>query len=315
MTNEASLLIIDSRKRRREALRRRLEQHFDGATESARIHEVSSVQLGLEMLESADVDCILLSRHVGDFSLDALDDLAHRKTRVPVPVILVTDEEDNDLAAEAVAAGAHDVIDASRLGVTEPHRAVRNALDTVRMRRTLEKQRQELERGTAEPARYDAVTELPNRLLFRSHLSRALSRTTDATNTGVMLIGLDGFKAINSSFGHGVGDELLRMVAGRLRHCVRNVDTVARWGGDEFAALLEEMSRPEDAVFVAQRIMYALSSPFVYKGQDLYVTASVASQSIPPTARRGRHCSNTRTRPCMGSSTVVVMAIASIRRR
>ena len=145
----------------------------------------------------------------------------------------------------------------------------------MRMRRTIESQRQALEQGTGEPPKIDSVTELPTRHLLRSNLSQALSRAGDGKITGAMLIGLDGFKAINSAFGRGVGDELLRMVADRLRHCVRNGDMVARWSGDEFAALLEEMSRPEDAVFVAQRIMYALSRPFAFKGQDIYVTASV----------------------------------------
>jgi diguanylate cyclase (GGDEF)-like protein len=80
---------------------------------------------------------------------------------------------------------------------------------------------------------------------------------------------------VNSGFGYDVGNELLRIVAGRLRHSVRNADTIARWGGDEFAALLDTMSRPEDAPFVAQRILYALSRPFVREGQDFYLTASV----------------------------------------
>src|SRR3989304_3484068 len=78
----------------------------------------------------------------------------------------------------------------------------------------------------------------------RPHRPPPRSRAGAAGTTGVLLIGLDEFKAINSSFGHGMGDELLRVVAGRLRHCVRNVDTIARWGGGEFAALLQEMSRP-----------------------------------------------------------------------
>ena len=276
MTSGATILIIDRLRRDRERWKRRLERHLDAG---ARFLEASDIGKGLAIADAGELDCVLVSRRVRDFSLDALDKLGHRENAVAVPVVLMLanddDDDDDDIAQAALDAGAQDIVFSTRSGGTEPYRAVRNALETMRMRRAIESQRQALEQGTDEPPKIDSVTELPTRHLLHSKLSRALSRAGDGKTTGVMLIGLDDFKAINSAFGHGVGDELLRMVAGRLRHCVRNVDMVARWSGDEFAALLEEMSRPEDAVVVAQRIMYALSRPFAFKGQDLYVTASV----------------------------------------
>lgn len=273
MTSEATILIIDRLRRERERWKRRLERHLDAG---AQFLDASDIEKGLAIAKTGEVDCVLLSRHVRDFSLDALDKLVHRENAVALPVVLMLNDDDgDDVAQAALEAGAQDIIFRSRAGGFEPYRAVRNALETMRLRRALESQRKALEQGASDPAKIDAITELATRHLLRSKLSRALSRAGDDKITGVMLIGLDGFKAINSAFGHDVGDQLLRMVASRLRHCVRNVDMVARWGGDEFAALLEEMSRPEDAVFVAQRIMYALSRPFAFKGQDLYVTASV----------------------------------------
>ena len=274
MKSEATILIIDRLRRDRERWKRRLERHLDA---DARFLEASDIGKGLAIADAPELDCVLVSRGVRDFSLDALVKLGHRENSVAVPVVLMlaSDDDDDDIAQAALDAGAQDIVFSTRSSSTEPYRAIRNALETIRMRRAIESQRQVLEQGTDEPPKIDSVTELPTRLLLHSKLSRALSRAGDGKTTGVMLIGLDGFKAINSAFGHGVGDELLRMVAGRLGHCVRNVDTVARWSGDEFAALLEEMSRPEDAVVVAQRIMYALSRPFAFKGQDLYVTASV----------------------------------------
>ncbi len=268
MTSESTILIIDRLRRERERWKRRFESHLDAG---ARFLDASDIEKGLAITNTGEVDCVVLSYHVRDFSLDALDKLVHRENAVALPVVLILNDDDgDDVAQAALEAGAQDIIVRSRAGGAEPYRAVRNALETMRLRRALEGQRQALEAPPIDP-----ITELATRHLLRSKLSRALSRAGDDKISGVMLIGLDGFKAINSAFGHGVGDQLLRMVAGRLRHCVRNVDMVARWGGDEFAALLEEMSRPEDAVFVAQRIMYALSRPFAFKGQDLYVTASV----------------------------------------
>ena len=281
-----TILIIDRLRRDRERWKRRLERHLDAG---ARFLEASDIGKGLAIEDVPELDCVLVSRRVRDFSMDALNKLVHRESAVAVPVVLVLadDGDDDDIAQAALKTGAQDFIFQSRSGGTETYRAIRNALETMRMRRAIESQRQALEKGTGEPPEIDSVTELPTRHLLHSKLSRALSRAGDGKITGAMLIGLDGFKAINRAYGHDVGDELMRMVAGRLRHCVRNVDMVARWGGDEFAALLEEMSRPEDAVFVAQRIMYALSRPFVFKGQDLYVTASVGIAVHPADGNDG----------------------------
>jgi len=275
MTSEATILIIDRVRRERERWKRRLERHLDAG---ARFLEASDIEKGLAIAKTTEVDCVLVSRYVRDFSLDALDKLVHRDNAVAVPIVLMLNndhDDDDDIAQAALRAGAQDIIFRSRSSGTELYRAIRNALETIRMRRAIEGQRKALEQARSGPPNVDSVVELPTRHLLRSRLSQALSRAGEGKTTGVMLIGLDGVKAINSAFGHSVGDELLRMVAGRLRHCVRNIDMVARWGGDEFAALLEEMSRPEDAVFVAQRIMYALSRPFGFEGQELYVTASV----------------------------------------
>jgi diguanylate cyclase (GGDEF)-like protein len=182
-------------------------------------------------------------------------------------VVVVADSGSDERAAAALEAGAYDVLPRTKIDGPEVHRAVRNALEASRMSRALE--------SAGLDAEQDAVTRLPSRRRFLEKLSEALAVKGEGRTVGVLLIGIDGFKAINSGFGYEVGNELLRIVAGRLRHCVRNADTIARWGGDEFAALLDTMSRPEDAPFVAQRILYALSRPFVREGQDFYLTASV----------------------------------------
>jgi len=189
-------------------------------------------------------------------------------------VVVIAEKDSDDEVAKALEAGAYDVLLRSRLAGPEPYRAVRNALEVSRMRRALESYGLDPEE--------DVVTRLPSRRMFLEKLAGALSLKGEGRNVGVLLIGIDGFKGINSGFGYDVGDELLRIVASRLRHCVRNADTLARWGGDEFAVLLESMSRPEDAPFVAQRILYALSRPFVREGQDFYLTASVGIALHPP---------------------------------
>lgn len=285
MTSQTVIVVIDRLRRDRQRTRRRFESCL---ASGVRFFEASDIEKGLAAVEGELVDCVVVSDGVADFSLAALERVASHWGPVTVPVILILDsDDDGSLTREALEAGVHDVIIRKRARASEPFRAIRNALEIVRIRRAFESQRQSLAKKAGENTELDTVTELPTRQVLRARLSRALSRTTPGQSTGVVLIGLDGFKAINSAFGHSVGDELLRMVAGRLRHCVRNADMVARWGGDEFAAILEEMSHPQDAVFVAERINHALSRPFAYQGQDLYVTASVGIAVHPTDGQEG----------------------------
>jgi diguanylate cyclase (GGDEF)-like protein/PAS domain S-box-containing protein len=122
----------------------------------------------------------------------------------------------------------------------------------------------------------DPLTGLPNRLSFVVRLERCLERyrRDPAKVFAVLFIDLDRFKLINDSLGHLAGDDLLRQVAERLLHSVRQA-TVARLGGDEFAILLEEIRQPEDAAAVAQRIVDRLSGPYQLEGREIYSTASV----------------------------------------
>ncbi len=127
-----------------------------------------------------------------------------------------------------------------------------------------------------EQAFRDSLTRLPNRALFQDRVSHALARAERRPGAlAVLFIDLDGFKDVNDSLGHGIGDQLLCLVAERLRGCMRPADTAARLGGDEFAVLLEDIKSPDDAAKVADRVLGALASPFVVAGRDTMVGASI----------------------------------------
>ena len=127
-----------------------------------------------------------------------------------------------------------------------------------------------------EQAFRDALTHLPNRALFQDRVSHALARANQRPRVlAVLFLDLDGFKDVNDSLGHGAGDQLLCMVAERLRSSLRPADTVARLGGDEFAILLEDISCEDDAAAVAERVLDALAPPFVVGGRDTTVGASI----------------------------------------
>ncbi|MDQ1687779.1 MAG: hypothetical protein QOK42_754 [Frankiaceae bacterium] len=125
-------------------------------------------------------------------------------------------------------------------------------------------------------AYHDPLTELPNRTLFRDRVGQSLlQRRAGQAPVAVLFLDLDGFKAVNDSAGHAVGDELLRQCSLRLRTALRGGDTVARLGGDEFAALLDDSSLSGGALEVAQRVLAALSEPFDIAGRSVVIGASL----------------------------------------
>ncbi|WP_339526447.1 sensor domain-containing protein [Pseudomonas sp. EA_35y_Pfl2_R111] len=125
-------------------------------------------------------------------------------------------------------------------------------------------------------AQYDPLTELSNRTLFLDRLRSALQRAKrDSLRLAVLYLDMDNFKQINDSFGHSAGDLLLQEVARRLRQCVRESDTVGRLGGDEFAVIVDNIGRQEDATLVAEKIIAALSAPYLLEGHTLTSTPSL----------------------------------------
>ena len=140
----------------------------------------------------------------------------------------------------------------------------------------------ELERKLARLALHDSLTDLPNRTLFAERMSQALLRA-QRHDTGVALlyVDLDGFKQINDSLGHEMGDMLLRQVAGCLQACVRSSDTVGRMGGDEFVLLLVDVHASADIIVCAEKILHALSRGVRIGDHDLHVTASIGIALYP----------------------------------
>ncbi|QMS88713.1 diguanylate cyclase [Nostoc edaphicum CCNP1411] len=124
---------------------------------------------------------------------------------------------------------------------------------------------------------YDGLTALPNRVLFLDRLRQTIERSKRRSDYyfAVLFLDLDGFKEINDRFGHGIGDDFLVAIARRLESCLRSGDTVARFGGDEFTVLLEDIKDITDATNVAKRIQDSLRSPVNLNGYELSATASI----------------------------------------
>jgi len=162
--------------------------------------------------------------------------------------------------------------------------AVGAALQRLRLEARLEDERSKL----SHLANHDTLTNLPNRAMLTDRLEQALARGHRRERlTALMMIDLDGFKAVNDRFGHPAGDAVLREVARRLRSCVRAEDTVARLGGDEFAVVASELHRAEDAAQLAQTLLNVLEDPFDIADAQALIGASIGVSLAPGDAEEG----------------------------
>jgi diguanylate cyclase (GGDEF)-like protein/PAS domain S-box-containing protein len=134
----------------------------------------------------------------------------------------------------------------------------------------------------AHSAQHDHLTGLPNRMLLNDRVGQAINLAHRHTKkVAVLFLDVDGFKHINDSLGHPVGDKLLQSIASRLVDCVRGSDTVSRQGGDEFVVLLSEVEQPEDAAISARRMLQAVAQSHSIDHHDLHVTSSIGISIYP----------------------------------
>ena len=134
-------------------------------------------------------------------------------------------------------------------------------------------------------ANYDRLTSLPNRHMFSDRLEQAIIKAhRGATQVGLMFLDLDFFKEVNDTLGHEIGDELLKQTAHRLRSCVRQSDTVARMGGDEFTIILEEIHDTNDVNRIAENILQAIAAPFTLGDEVAFISSSIGITFYPADA-------------------------------
>ena len=143
-------------------------------------------------------------------------------------------------------------------------------------------ERKDIEEHTRHMAQYDGLTHLPNRALFSDRLQQALAAAKrDQNHLAMMFLDMDKFKPINDTFGHAVGDLLLKEAAQRIQDCLRASDTAARIGGDEFVVLLPVIEAEQDASMVGEKIRHALVQPFELAGHCLNISSSIGIAVYP----------------------------------
>jgi diguanylate cyclase (GGDEF)-like protein/PAS domain S-box-containing protein len=137
-------------------------------------------------------------------------------------------------------------------------------------------------------SQFDVLTGLPNRILLRDRLGQAVARARRAERSGCLLcLDVDNFRTVNDGLGHALGDQLLQGLALRLERCLRQEDTVARTGGDEFALVMADVEDPDAACRVAGRVQEAVSEPFSLEGREIFATLSIGGCLFPADGEEG----------------------------
>jgi two-component system cell cycle response regulator len=221
-------------------------------------------------------DLILLDLQMpGLDGFQVMEGLKAIETDGYLPVLVITAQPDHKL--RALTAGAKDFI-SKPFDLVEVKTRIHNMLEV----RLLYRQLEQYSRALESQALHDALTGLPNRRLLMDRLSLAIAHARRNTSTmAVMFVDLDGFKQVNDTLGHDAGDTLLGMVADRLVAAVREEDTVARMGGDEFVIGLWESAHADGVAGLASKVIQAVSRPYRIQGREVRITASVGVAIYP----------------------------------
>lgn len=229
-----------------------------------KVTHVESQSQAIEILGRQSFDVCLLDLSLPDASgFSALVDI--QKYSPGMPVLILTGLNDKGLAKRAVSRGAQDYLLKDGLDGSGLFRAIDYAIERKRI---------EIELFLR--ANFDTLTGIANRDMFINRLELSLERLKrSGSSIAILFIDLDKFKPVNDIHGHDAGDEALKITAQRLKNIMRSYDTPARFGGDEFAVLLEGIGKPHNAANIAQKIITELSAPMHYSNNSFSIGASI----------------------------------------
>ncbi|MEH2520815.1 diguanylate cyclase (GGDEF)-like protein [Bradyrhizobium sp. AZCC 1610] len=306
------LLIVDDIGDNRAILSRRFERRGFAVTEA------ESGLAAIELIEKEAFDLVLLDVMMpGIDGIETLKRIRGRKSSSALPVIMVTAKSESANIVDALECGANDYVTKpvdfavalARVNTQISRRRAEQQVEVAndQLRRTNEAlearveertkrladanqrlkeeiaDREELQAQSQYLAYHDSLTGLGNRLLFKEQLEEAL---TDESVTphplAVLFVDLDGFKAVNDTGGHSVGDLLLKSLAAKLRDLLPPTDRIARLGGDEFAILQVSSAQPSSSITLAERIIEVAAHPQTIEGHDVTVGASVGIAILQP---------------------------------
>ena len=239
---------------------------------------VERLSMGIEYINNNEgLDVILLDLLLPDSQgMDTLSRI--QSVTQDIPVIVLSNHDDESFAVKTVQMGAQDYLVKERVDRNVLARAIRYAIERQQMIKKLEQAQGELQKI----ARYDSLTGLSNRNFFYEQLDKLIERVRRENKLmAVMFLDLDNFKPVNDEHGHSVGDLLLQSVAKRITSCLRKNDIAARLGGDEFIIAYDTSGNEESLAIAAQRIIEVISDVYILSGQELKISASIGVSVYP----------------------------------
>jgi diguanylate cyclase (GGDEF)-like protein len=239
---------------------------------------VERLSMGIEYINNNEgLDVILLDLLLPDSQgMDTLSRI--QSVTQDIPVIVLSNHDDESFAVKTVQMGAQDYLVKERVDRNVLARAIRYAIERHQMIMKLEQAQGELQKI----ARYDSLTGLSNRNFFYEQLDKLIERVRRENKLmAVMFLDLDNFKPVNDEHGHSVGDLLLQSVAKRITSCLRKNDIAARLGGDEFIIAYDTSGNEESLAIAAQRIIEVISDVYILSGQELKISASIGVSVYP----------------------------------
>lgn len=261
-----NILLVEDNPADRRLVAERLGSQHNGLFQ---LFFAETAREALQQLNQQKISVILLDLQLPD--CNELESLTRIRAAAPgIPVVVLSEVEDESLAIKALKLGAQDFLVKWHTNEHLLVRAVQYALE-----------RKQAEEHLHHLAHHDSLTGLPNRKYFYDQLKQALGMARRQGHLlAVMFLDLGDFKKINDNYGHHFGDMMLQMVGRRLIGCVRETDSLARMGGDEFIIAFA-INHPEDANVAANKIVDAFNAPFVIEGQSIQTRISIGISVYP----------------------------------
>jgi diguanylate cyclase (GGDEF)-like protein len=263
--NSSNILVVDDDRTVRMAL-------VDAFTrENYEVEEANNGMQALNICKRHMPDLVLMDAVMPELDgFDACQMIRELPHGSDIPVLMITGLDDEQSIVRAFSSGATDY-------VSKP---INFSVIKQRVARLIKASK--AEQDVKKLAYHDPLTSLPNRTYLKQQLAVTVNRAaTENQRFAILFLDLDRFKMINDTMGHDAGDLLLKAVADRIRHCVRENDFVARLGGDEFTVVLENIASLDGASSVAEKICRSVARPFVFMQQKMFVTTSIGISIFP----------------------------------